>query len=262
MVRKEVIKWLDAGVVYPISDGIWVFHVQCVSKKDGAIVVTNDKNELIPTGIVMATFRRYMMVIFYDLVEEFIEIFMDNFSVFGEAFELCLKNHDRLFARYEENQLSVELGEMSFLAEISERGKKFSETCTFLQAIHQGFLQVFHNYVRGLLEKEVKFQFDESCIMAFEVLEKNFIEAPILIAPSCETPFELMYDASDVVVGVVPGQRKDKVFHSIYYGSKNSDSAQVKYIVTEKEMLSLVLAYDKFMSYLMKTVMFIKLLGT
>ncbi|KAK8684264.1 hypothetical protein V6N13_040294 [Hibiscus sabdariffa] len=48
VVRKEIIKWLDAGVIYPISDSSWVSHVQCVPKKGGITVVTNDENELLP----------------------------------------------------------------------------------------------------------------------------------------------------------------------------------------------------------------------
>lgn len=51
VVKKEVIKWLDAGIVYPISDSSWVSPVQCVTKKGGVTVVANDKNELIPTRV-------------------------------------------------------------------------------------------------------------------------------------------------------------------------------------------------------------------
>ena len=51
VVKKEIIKWLDAGIIYPISDSVWVSLVQCVPKKGGITVVTNDKNELIPTRI-------------------------------------------------------------------------------------------------------------------------------------------------------------------------------------------------------------------
>ncbi|XP_070013559.1 uncharacterized protein [Nicotiana sylvestris] len=54
VVKKEVIKWLDVEVVYPISDSSWTSLVQCVPKKGGMIVVTNDNNELIPTRIVIA----------------------------------------------------------------------------------------------------------------------------------------------------------------------------------------------------------------
>ena len=52
VVRKEILKWLDAGVTYPISDSAWVSPVQVVPKKGGMMVVKNDNNELIPTGTV------------------------------------------------------------------------------------------------------------------------------------------------------------------------------------------------------------------
>jgi len=49
VVRKEVLKLLDAGMIYPISDSNWVSSVQVVPKKGGIIMVKNDNNELIPT---------------------------------------------------------------------------------------------------------------------------------------------------------------------------------------------------------------------
>ena len=49
VVKKEIIKWLDAGIIYPISDSSWVSPVQCVPKKGGITVVENENNELIPT---------------------------------------------------------------------------------------------------------------------------------------------------------------------------------------------------------------------
>ena len=52
VVKKEVIKWLDAGIIYPISDSSWVSPVQYVPKKGGVTVVANDNNELIPTRTV------------------------------------------------------------------------------------------------------------------------------------------------------------------------------------------------------------------
>ena len=48
-VKKEIIKWLDAGIIYPISDSSWVSSVQCVPKKGGMTVVMNEKHELVPT---------------------------------------------------------------------------------------------------------------------------------------------------------------------------------------------------------------------
>ncbi|XP_070057655.1 uncharacterized protein [Nicotiana tomentosiformis] len=70
------------------------------------------------------------------------------------------------------------------------------------------------------------------------------------VAPDWEQPFELMCDASDYAVGVVLGQRKDKVLHPIYYTSRTLSGAQLNYIVTKKEMLAVVFAFDKFRSYL------------
>ena len=52
VVKKEIIKWLDAGIIYPISDSSWVSPVQCVPNEGGITVVPNENNELIPTRTV------------------------------------------------------------------------------------------------------------------------------------------------------------------------------------------------------------------
>ena len=49
MVKNEIIKWLDARIICPISDSSRVCPVQCVPKKDGVTIVVNERNELIPT---------------------------------------------------------------------------------------------------------------------------------------------------------------------------------------------------------------------
>ena len=61
VVRMEILKLLEAGIIYPIADSRWVSHVHCVHKKGGITVVPNDKNELIPQRIVTG----YRMVIGY-----------------------------------------------------------------------------------------------------------------------------------------------------------------------------------------------------
>jgi len=105
----------------------------------------------------------------------------------------------------------------------------------------------------NLLEKDSLFDFSDECLSAFELLKKKLIEAPIIISPDWSQPFELMCDASDFAVGAVLGQRKDKVFHAIYYASKVLNEAQVNYTTTEKEMLAVVFAFDKFRAYLLGT---------
>ena len=62
-----------------------------------------------------------------------------------------------------------------------------------------------------------------------------------------------MCDASDIAIRPVLGQRRDKIFHSIYYASKTMNPAQMNYTVTEKELLAVVWAFDKFRSYLVGT---------
>ncbi|GJZ00778.1 reverse transcriptase domain-containing protein [Tanacetum coccineum] len=52
VIKKEVEKLLDAGLIYPISDSPWVSPLHCVPKKGGMTVVTNDENELVPTRLV------------------------------------------------------------------------------------------------------------------------------------------------------------------------------------------------------------------
>ncbi|MCQ7416347.1 DDE-type integrase/transposase/recombinase, partial [Salmonella enterica] len=66
-------------------------------------------------------------------------------------------------------------------------------------------------------------------------------------------PFEIMCDASDYALGAVLGQRRDKFFRAIYYASRTLDSAQQNYTTTEKEMLAVVFAFDKFRPYLLGT---------
>ncbi|KAM2316657.1 hypothetical protein ACFX1S_000487 [Malus domestica] len=77
--------------------------------------------------------------------------------------------------------------------------------------------------------------------------------APIIRPPDWSIPFELMYDASDYALGAVLGQRKDKQPHVIYYASRTLNDAQLNYSITEKELLAVVFALDKFRSYLLGT---------
>ncbi|GKE83998.1 reverse transcriptase domain-containing protein [Tanacetum coccineum] len=68
--------------------------------------------------------------------------------------------------------------------------------------------------------------------------------------PRLDQPFELMCDASDYAIGVVLGQRIEKHFRTIHYASKTMTEAESNYTTTEKEMLAVVYAFEKFRSYL------------
>nr|GFA45225.1 reverse transcriptase domain-containing protein [Tanacetum cinerariifolium] len=101
-----------------------------------------------------------------------------------------------------------------------------------------------------LLEKNSPFIFSNDCIQAFKTLKEKLTEAPILIAPNWDQPFELMCDASDYAVGAVLGQRVEKHFRPIHYASKTMTQAETNYTTTEKEMLAVVYDFEKFRSYL------------
>ncbi|GJV33838.1 reverse transcriptase domain-containing protein [Tanacetum coccineum] len=102
----------------------------------------------------------------------------------------------------------------------------------------------------GVLEKETPFVFSKDCIDAFETLKKKLTKAPILLVPDWNLPFELMCDASDFAIGAVLGQRNTKHFQPIHYASKTMTKAQIHYTMTEKEMLAVVYAFEKFRPYL------------
>ncbi|GJZ06714.1 reverse transcriptase domain-containing protein, partial [Tanacetum coccineum] len=90
----------------------------------------------------------------------------------------------------------------------------------------------------------------EDCILAFQTLKKKLTEAPILIAPNWDQPFEIMCNASDYAIGSVLGKRIKKHFRPTHYASKTMTEAETNYTTTEKEMLAVVYAFEKFRSYL------------
>ncbi|KAM5550007.1 hypothetical protein ABKV19_001114, partial [Rosa sericea] len=101
-----------------------------------------------------------------------------------------------------------------------------------------------------LLAKDAVFDFNEECLKAFETLKKELTHAPIIRAPDWDLPFEIMCDASDYALGAVLGQRVNKLPHVIYYASRTLNDAQLNYSTTEKELLAVVFALEKFRSYL------------
>nr|GEU51014.1 hypothetical protein [Tanacetum cinerariifolium] len=167
VIKKEVEKLLDAGLIYPISDSPGVSPVHCVPKKGGFTVVENEENELIPTRLVtgwrgmnsivfsmvssgifkfpltlvirkrqrspvptkclpidaclsacimhLALFKRCMLAIFHDMVEKTMEVFMDDFSVFGNSFKNCLSRLDKMLQRCEDTNLSLNWEKSHFM---------------------------------------------------------------------------------------------------------------------------------------------------
>ena len=102
-----------------------------------------------------------------------------------------------------------------------------------------------------LLEKDAKFEFDDSCLFAFKEIKSILVIAPIMATPNWNKEFEIMCDASDHAMGAVLGQRTEKIFRAIYYASKTFNEAQENYSTIENEMLAMVFACEKFRPYIL-----------
>jgi hypothetical protein len=95
---------------------------------------------------------------------------------------------------------------------------------------------------------EAPFIFYEDWKKAFGALKSILTSTPIIQPPSWGTPSEIMCDKSDYAVGAVLGQWIDKLPHVIYYASQTLNDSQLNYSTTEKELLAVVFALDKFRS--------------
>jgi hypothetical protein len=118
---------------------------------------------------------------------------------------------------------------------------------------YRRFIQNFSQIARPLmhlLAKDAPFIFMEECLQSFHTLKKAHISAPVIQAPNWHLPFEIMCDVSYYAVGAVLGQSKDKKYYAISYASKTLTGPELNYATTEKELLVVVFAIEKFRSYL------------
>ena len=94
----------------------------------------------------------------------------------------------------------------------------------FYRRFIKDFLKIARPLCR-LLEKDTKFNFDDSCQAAFEEIKRKLVQALIMAAQEWDQGFEIMCDASDFAMGAVLGQRKEKIFRAIYYASRTFNEA-------------------------------------
>ena len=81
-------------------------------------------------------------------------------------------------------------------------------------------------------------------------LKDKLVSSPIVVASDWNLPFELMCDARDYAIGAILWQKRERTFQVIYYASRMLNDAQLNYATTEKELLAIVFAFDKFRPYL------------
>ncbi|GKF36317.1 reverse transcriptase domain-containing protein [Tanacetum coccineum] len=147
-----------------------------------------------------------MMAIFHDMIKKTMEVFMDDFLVFGDSFDSCLSNLENMLKRCEYTNLVLNWEKCHFMCKegivlghkISKAGIKVDKlphlttvkgVRSFLGhvAFYRRFIQDFSKIARPmthLLEKETPFVFSKDCIDAFQTLKKKFTEAPILVVPN------------------------------------------------------------------------------
>jgi hypothetical protein len=186
-----------------------------------------------------ASFQRCMMSVFSEFIEEIVEVFMDDFSIYVKTFMDCLANLDKVLTRCAEVDLVLNCEKCHFMVKqgivlghvISERGIKVDkakvETVeqlpppTDVKSLRSllGHAEFYKRFIKDfskitkpltqLLQKNVAFDFDEKCLATFRTLKSALVCAPIIQPPDWSQPFEIMCDASDYAVGVVLGQRKE-----------------------------------------------------
>ncbi|RDX83236.1 Retrovirus-related Pol polyprotein from transposon 17.6, partial [Mucuna pruriens] len=161
-----------------------------------------------------STFQRCMISIFSDLLQDYMEVFMDDFTVYADSFEVCLSNLSKVLRRCIDTNLVLNFEKCHFMVTegivlghlVSNRGIDMDkskidiitslpnptsvwEVCSFLG--HVGFYRKFiKNFSKltlplsRMLQKDVDFNFDQPCIEAFQELKNRLTSAPILQAPN------------------------------------------------------------------------------
>ncbi|GKA08777.1 reverse transcriptase domain-containing protein [Tanacetum coccineum] len=157
VVKKEIVKLLDTGIIYPITDSPWVSPIHCVPKKGGITVVTNENDELVPTRTVTGWREKC-----HFMVKEGI---MLGHKVSGAGLEVDKAKINAISKLPPPTNIK---GVRSFLG-------------------HAGFYRRFINNfskitrpLTKLLEKDTPFEFDDECQKAFELLKEKLTCAPVI----------------------------------------------------------------------------------
>nr|GEV97779.1 DNA-directed DNA polymerase [Tanacetum cinerariifolium] len=269
VVTKEVLKWLDAGINYPILNSKWVSPMQTMPKNAGIIVIETESAEKLTTRPVIrwrvcidyrklnnATSKDHFALPFIDQIVKKIfgqkfycfldgysgcnqipihpddqakttftcpygtfafyqmpfELFVDDFSIFGQSFKIYLGQLESvLVLSWEKSHFMVREG-IILGHVVSEKESRLIVPRRFIK-----HFTVISKPLSNLLLKEARFDFNRSCLKAFNMLKQKLVKAPIMQSPDWLKPFEVMCDASDYAAGSVLGQRGDKKVVVIFY---------------------------------------------
>nr|GFA78540.1 reverse transcriptase domain-containing protein [Tanacetum cinerariifolium] len=191
-----------------------------------------------PFGLCNAprTFQRCMMAIFHDMIEKMMEVFMDDFSVFGNSFSTCLTNLKNMLKRCEDTKLALNWEKSHFMVKegivlghkISKKGIEVDKAKieVISKLAHPTTVKGIRSFLRhaGFYLRFIK-DFSKISRPMTHLLEKKFTFC--------------LLKRIDYTVRVVPGQRIEKHFWPIHYASKTMNQAEENYTTTEKGMLAL-----------------------
>ncbi|CAF1125194.1 unnamed protein product [Brachionus calyciflorus] len=207
-------------------------------------------------------------------------VYLDDVIVFAKDFETHIERLDQVLTRFEEANLKLKPSKWKFaMEEVSYLGFKITkdglkpdpsktETIANLSApINKGdvlrflgmigyyrrFISNFGKIAKCLFEvTKAKYKFDWTTEREelFVSLKKDLIEAPILIFPDFNNPFELFCDASATHVGAVLVQRINGVAHPVAFASRLLTKQERNYSASERELLAVVWVTRTFNSYI------------
>ncbi|KAL0289232.1 UNVERIFIED_CONTAM: Retrovirus-related Pol polyprotein from transposon opus [Sesamum calycinum] len=201
VVMKEILKLLDAGIIFPISDSAWVSPVHVVPKKTGMTVVKNQNGY-------------YQIAIAQEDQEK--TTFTCPFGTFAfrrMPFGLCNAPGHVISSRgIEVDKAKVDLiVNLPYPTSVREI-RSFLGHAGFYRRFIKDFAKIAQPLSR-LLQKDANFVFGGDCQEAFDELKRALTSAPIIQPPDWSTPFEIMCDASNYAVGAVLGQKFEKTHH-------------------------------------------------
>nr|GEV28067.1 reverse transcriptase domain-containing protein [Tanacetum cinerariifolium] len=223
----------------PFEGGGFILEeIEACLAKD-SIPLGIDDADFDPEGDILLL-EKCMMTIFHDMIEEIMEFFMYDFSVFEDSFSSCLYHLDKMLKRCEDTNLvlnwekchfmvkegivlshktfksgiKVDRAKVDVIAKLphptSVKGvRSFSGHAGFYRRFIQDFSKITRPMTH-ILEKETPFIFSKEYIKAFEILQKKLTKAPILVALDWDLPFKIMCDASDFSIGAVLRQRENQ----------------------------------------------------
>nr|GEV54666.1 reverse transcriptase domain-containing protein [Tanacetum cinerariifolium] len=201
-----------------------------------------------PFGLCNApgTFQRFMMAIFHDMIEKTMEVFMDDFSVFENSFQSCLSHLEKMLKRCEDTNLCLNWEKSHFMV---KEGIVLGHMI-FKQGIEidKAKLDVISKLPHPTTVKDIRSFLGHAGFYHRFIKDFSKIARPMTRLLEKDTQF--IFSQDDFAIGAVLGQRQDKHSRPIHYANKTMTEAESNYTMTEKEMLAVVYAFEKFRSYL------------